>query len=257
MIEHLENQVEVIADNIASLEHLKNTLTLMPKDRGSFSNSKPYNLRRPSFVIPEEDLELEDSVERSQNIQAEPICQNLDSKMFSVQPPISNPSDKSELLSYIQALPEFCPKGNLSTFVNEVETIFEIFENRLTPDLDKLFSFHIRNKIKGEARDYISIQRANNWNDIKKHLLEKYGDSRSEELLVAELTQCVQKKNEKCLDFYSRIIKTFNNLIQNISLNSDPNNPEEKIWLKHQISHYTKLALKIFKNGLLDHTELI
>lgn len=127
-------------------------------------------------------------------------------------PPIM--PDKSEIQLLMQAIPEYHPGNNLSIFINEVDNLINHLEGRLTTDLAYVVSFSIRSKIKGDARDLIAYKNATQWVDIRNALLRKYGDQRSEELLVASLRQCVQAKNETYADYYTRVLKSFNDIMQ-------------------------------------------
>lgn len=153
----------------------------------------------------------------------------------------------SELQVLLQAIPEYWPGQNLHLFINEVDNLVTYLSNKLTPDLVYVFNFSIRSKIKGEARDYVSYQGVTEWNDIRKTLLQKYGDQRSEDLLVSALTQCVQKRGETYLDFYGKLLQEFNGLMQNITLNTSDTN-----YLTYKRLEYGKLALKTFQIGLLE-----
>lgn len=170
----------------------------------------------------------------------------LNSQVKKMENSDSTPN-RSELQLLIQAIPEFHPGQSLSVFINEIDNLLRHLNRRLTPDLTYILNVNIRSKIKGDARDFISYQNAVEWFDIRKVLLQKYGDQRSEELLVSDLTQCVQQKTEKYMDFYSRLLKAYNSLMQNVTLNiQDPN------YLAFKKLEYDKLALKTFQIGLLE-----
>lgn len=77
--------------------------------------------------------------------------------------------------------------------------------------------------------------------------MNKYGDQRSEELLESALRHCVQNRGESYIDFYSRVLKTHNELMQCITLNSTDAN-----FLSYKKTDYNKLALKTFQIGLLE-----
>ena len=158
-------------------------------------------------------------------------------------------ANKSEIQMLLNAIPEYYPGQNLALFINEVDGLITHLNNtnKLTPDLSYIVNFSIRSKIKAEARDFIAHQGSVEWPDIRKSLLQKYGDQRSEDLLVSAVAQCVQKKSESYLDYYSRLLKAGNSLMQNISLHiSDPG------LLAYKKHEYSKLALKTFQNGILE-----
>lgn len=172
---------------------------------------------------------------------------SLPSNSAASAPPAVLIPDKNELQLLIHAIPEYRPGDNLSIFINEVDNLTKHLQGRLTPDLAYVVGFSIRSKIKGDARDFLAYQNATEWPEIRNALLRKYGDQRSEELLVSSLRQCVQSRNENYTDYYTRILQNFNALIQYISLHSqDPN------LLAYKKFEYNQLSLKTFQIGILE-----
>lgn len=159
----------------------------------------------------------------------------------------ANDIREQELRLLLNSIPDFSPGDNLSVFINEVDNLGRHLANRITEDQVYVVNFTIRSKIKKEARDFIANQNALTWVDIKAALVQRYGDQRSEELLLSTLQSTVQSRNETYLDYYSRILKAFNALIQNTQLNST--NAALTAFKK---TNYTDLALKTFQNGLLE-----
>lgn len=154
---------------------------------------------------------------------------------------------KNEIQMLIQAIPEYSPGQNLNIFINEVDNLVKHLQNRLTNDLSYVLNFSIRTKIKGAARDFISHQNASEWPEIRKALLSKYGEQRSEDLLVSALSNCVQKSNESYMDYFSRLLKRYNTLMHNVTLNiTDPQ------YLGFKQIEYGKLALRTFRLGTLE-----
>ena len=161
----------------------------------------------------------------------------------------TNSSDipRNEIQLLLQAIPEYFPGQNLSIFINEVDNLTQHLNKRLTADLVYVVNFTIRSKIKGDAREYISHQNATEWHEIRAALLQKYGDQRSEDLLTSSLTQCVQLRNESYMDYYGRLLKAFNDLMQYVSLHETDQN-----YLAFKKIEYERLALKTFQIGLLE-----
>lgn len=164
---------------------------------------------------------------------------------------------KSELLFLTNSLPEFNPESNLSIFITEVDSLYNYISGRARPDAEYSVNFSIRNKIKGEAREFVAHQGAVDWPDIKNALLQRYGDSRSEELLVAAVGNCVQTQGETYLAFYSRLLKAYNSLMESVILKNDDG------FLKYKKVEYSELAKRAFQNGVkepyrsfLSHFEL-
>ncbi len=213
-----KNQIEIIADSEVDLELSVNDLNQL--------NLEVSNLQNQVLV---------------------PNSSNLNNVKMPGQ---SNTStvERSEVQLLLQAIPEYHPDhNNLSVFIQEVDNLAEYLQNRLTSDLVYAVNFSIRSKIKGDARDFITYQNATQWSEIRTALLSKYGDQRSEDLLISALTHCVQKRNETYLDFYSRTLKALNDLMQYISLNET-----DKNFITYKKADYQRLALKTFQIGLID-----
>ncbi|KAL3279610.1 hypothetical protein HHI36_017116 [Cryptolaemus montrouzieri] len=120
------------------------------------------------------------------------------------------PLSRNDIQLLLQSIPEYFPGENLSIFVNEVDNLCKHLEGR-------------------------------------RVLLQKYGDQRSEDLLVSSLTHCVQKETETYMQYYSRILKSYSDLIQYLTLNiADP------VFFEYKKRDMERLALKTFQIGLLE-----
>ncbi|POS82905.1 hypothetical protein EPUL_005149 [Erysiphe pulchra] len=203
-----------------------------------------------------EDCEILDSLD-SQSIQDflfknnrfRPYPSRIPSKMNqnSSNTPINDNMSRQDLQLLLNSIPEFSPGKNLSIFINEVDNLISHLHGRINPDLEFCLNFSIRSKILNEARDFISFQNAKDWPSIRRALLQRYGDQRNEELLIAAISQCVQKRNENYLDYYCRISKSLNDLLQHLTLNiEDPN------LLTYKKYEAEKLSLKTFQVGILE-----
>ncbi|KAF5294016.1 hypothetical protein FQA39_LY13570 [Lamprigera yunnana] len=78
-------------------------------------------------------------------------------------------------------------------------------------------------------------------------LLQKYGDHRNEDLLASDLRRLTHSRNESYLDFYNKILKALNDLMQYVQLYV--NDPNLRTYKKIE---YEKLALKTFQLGILE-----
>lgn len=154
---------------------------------------------------------------------------------------------KGELQILLNAIPEFGPRDNLSIFISEVDNLALHLNNKLNSDQLYIFNFSIRSKIKGEAREYVQYEDARDWPSIRSALLRKYGDQRSEDLLISAVSNSAQKRGEPYLDYYFRILKSFNELMRQVVLTTT--DPQLVSFKKNT---YEKLALKTFTNGLLE-----
>lgn len=203
-----------------------------------------------------EDSEILESL-NSQSIQNilfrnnrfQPYPRRLPSEMNqnSSNAPINDNMSRQDLQLLLNSIPEFSPGKNLSIFINEVDNLISHLHGRLNTDLEFCLNFAIRSRILNEARDFISFQNAKDWPSIRRALLQRYGDQRNEELLITAISQCVQKRNESYLDYYCRISKNLNDLLQHLTLNIEDSN-----LLTYKKYEAEKLCLKTFQVGILE-----
>lgn len=234
-----QSEVELIADKDEDLDLPKSTFKL----QRSFvlKNSRFSPIARP------ETSEMPNNSNVPQNLGLPPPPQIPVAPAQNTNTANSNMLDKSEINLLMNAIPEYYPGNSLSIFINEVDYLVRHLQGRLSNDLAYVVSFSIRSKIKGEARDLIAFQNANDWPDIKRALLNKYGDQRSEELLESALRQTIQNKNESYVEFYGRVLKAHSELMQHISLYATETN-----FFDYRKNECEKLALKTFQIGLLE-----
>ncbi|KAL3269040.1 hypothetical protein HHI36_008123 [Cryptolaemus montrouzieri] len=234
------NEIELIA---ADLETLNLGTTQVRRNNSPDLKIKSHPLRKARFsLINYERIQEETLPEMSLN-QSQTNSTPIPSGTTSNLEPLS----RNDIQLLLQSIPEYFPGENLSIFVNEVDNLCKHLECRLNADLVYVVNFSIRSKIKGEARDFLSFQNATNWPSIRRVLLQKYGDQRSEDLLVSSLTHCVQKRNETYMQYYSRILKSYSDLIQYLTLNiADP------VFFEYKKRDMERLALKTIQIGLLE-----
>lgn len=175
------------------------------------------------------------------------VLNNEMNQQSSSNTSISDTMSRQDIQLLLNSIPEFSPEKNLSIFINEVDNLVAHLHGRLTTDLEFCLNFSIRSKILNEARDFISFQNATDWPSIRRALLQRYGDQRNEELLIAAISQCVQKRNENYLDYYCRISKNLSDLLQHLTLNIRDQN-----LLTYKKYEAEKLSLKTFQVGLLE-----
>ncbi|XP_050516265.1 putative uncharacterized protein DDB_G0279653 [Diabrotica virgifera virgifera] len=155
------------------------------------------------------------------------------------------PITNADISSLCVTLPEFTAGQNLSTFIKSVDNLLIFLQQQnTTAPQEFIINAHILSRIKGEPRDYLNYSNKTNWTDVRPALLTKYGDRRSEEILVTQLTTTVQKASESYDDYHHRIIDNLNDLLQHISLHNTPEN------LNFKTPYFRKLALKTFCTGL-------
>lgn len=90
--------------------------------------------------------------------------------------------------------------------------------------LNEYFFQYVLSQVKGEARDLIILNNPSSWSELKKLLLSKYKDPRSEQLLITSLTTCYQLPNQT-FEYYANELKLrLQRLKENVQLNSADEN---------------------------------
>ena len=201
-------------------------------------------------------MSLIDNIEKTLEVIAEDtqslleIRNSLSSKIIKparLTPQSTATMEKHEFQLLVQSLPDFRPGQNLSIFLTEVDNLITHLNSRLTPDLEYILNASIRSKIKDDAREYLAHCDASTWTTIRRALLQRYGDSRNEDILLSSLTQCVQLRTETYLQYHAKLLSSYNALMQNITLNI-----QDPTYLQFKRGEYSKLLVKTFLRGLLE-----
>lgn len=230
-----DSESEVIADDPELLDSFENQLTTR-----NYYRAKSGLLKNSRFSPILRKVNMPD---QTQNLPTQlPTIQ-----LTQTQPPQPNVVEGRDVQLLLSSIPDYSPGQNLSIFINEVDNLLTHLNNRLTPDLSYIVNFSIRSKIRGDAREYIAYQGATEWPVIRKALLQRYGDQRSEELLKSALMQCIQVKGENYMQYHARLLKHFNDIMQYISLHES-----NQQFLEFKKLTYSQLALKTFQIGLLE-----
>ncbi|KAK9881387.1 hypothetical protein WA026_016277 [Henosepilachna vigintioctopunctata] len=90
--------------------------------------------------------------------------------------------------------------------------------------LNILLLEQVKSKLTGEAQDVLLNSKCNRWGEIKKTLTQRFGDPRSEELLLHDLTTTFQNYNETYESFHEKIKQKLQTLLEHVSVrevNSD------------------------------------
>ena len=155
---------------------------------------------------------------------------------------------EKELIFLINLLPEFNPGENLAYFINRVEELANAIDLNEANALPSYMLTHgIKSKLKGDAANFVAYFNCNTWSEIKNVLISKYGDRRSEQVLLNELDSLSQKSNESVQDFYHRIISAQNNLNQKIKLDT----PDPALF-KLKMDMYSERAVNTFRLGVTE-----
>lgn len=148
-----------------------------------------------------------------------------------------------------EMLPEYSGGSkNLAYFIRQVDYYISLLRR---PDehclFNKLLFEQVKSKLVGEARDVLITSNCTNWSQIKEALLHRFGDPRSEELLVNDLATCYQKNNETYETYFERIKHKLQVLLEHVTIRT----PNNDIRISKE-NMYTSQALSVFKSGILE-----
>lgn len=107
---------------------------------------------------------------------------------------------------------------NLAFFLNPCENCLTML--RQTEDClsNKLLLEQIKSQVTGEARDVLISSQYNKWSDIKDTSSKRFGDPRSEELLVHDLTRTFQNFNQSYEEYHEIIKRKLQILLEHVSV---------------------------------------
>lgn len=136
---------------------------------------------------------------------------------------------------------------NLAYFLNQVDNYLSFLRQKEDCLFNRLLLEQVKSKITGEARDVLINSQHNKWSEIKETLTQKFGDPRSEELLLHDLTTTFQKYHQSYEEYHEIIKRKLQILLEHVSVresNRDIRNCKE--------NSYQNQALSTFKAGLLE-----
>lgn len=149
----------------------------------------------------------------------------------------------------LKFLPTFEGKPpELENFIKGTELVLANFQTLPDPQKTLLF-MHIKNQIKGEAREKLSLITANNWEEIKINLRKLFKSHRNENSLRSELFNSINE-NLKINDCYIKITKLCQEFNSRIDTRGDDLNI--KIELKNE---FMRDATLIFIKSLKEPTQ--
>lgn len=176
-------------------------------------------------------LTINNSTKRNSNL--------LDNKVTNM------PMNNSDISSICATLPEFSTGDNLSTFIKSADNLIAFLATQeITPAQEFILNANIISRIKGEPRGFLNYSNKTIWTDVRPALLAKYGDRRSEDILVTQLSTTVQKFNETYDQYHQRVSNNLNDLLQHVTLN---NNVET---VAFKTPYFKNMALKTFCSGI-------
>lgn len=148
-----------------------------------------------------------------------------------------------------EMIPEYSGGSkNLAYFIKQSERFIELLKKPHEFVLfNKLLLEQIKSKLKGEARDVLISGCFETWPEIKDALMSKFGDPRSEELLLNDLSTCYQRHNENYETYWENIRYKLQVLLEHVNIREI--NRDIKI---NKQNMYTQQALTTFKSGILE-----
>ncbi|XP_050516263.1 asparagine-rich protein-like [Diabrotica virgifera virgifera] len=155
------------------------------------------------------------------------------------------PVTNSDIASLCWTLPEFSSKEDISTFIKSVDNLLTFLGTQeLTEPQLFILNTHIVSRIKGDPRNFLNYSNKTVWTEIRPALLSKYGDRRSEDILVTQLSTTVQKHNESYDQYHQRISTNLNDLLQHVTLN------DNAATVNFKTPYFKNIALKTFCSGI-------
>ncbi|XP_045460263.1 uncharacterized protein LOC123670760 [Harmonia axyridis] len=136
---------------------------------------------------------------------------------------------------------------NLPYFLNQVETFLDLLKKEENSIFKKLLLDTLKSKLTGEARDILINSRCTQWTEIREMLAHKFGDPRSEELLLHDLTTCFQNFNESYEQYHEKIKSKLQTLLEHVNVREI--NRDIRIYKEN---NYNNQALSTFKAGVLE-----
>lgn len=112
---------------------------------------------------------------------------------------------KQEIVELLRTIADFEPRGNLSNFIFEINIAHRMLRN-LPESVENYIDSLIRNKIRKTAKDFIADNNCVTWPEIRECLIRRYGETRSEDILLNELKNSVQNYDETYISFFDKIM---------------------------------------------------
>lgn len=140
---------------------------------------------------------------------------------------------------------------NLSYYIQQCDKFIDTYKVR-GPGSDessfnKLLFELCCSKLLGAARETLIISNCKNWSEVKKALLNRFGDKRNETLLENDLITCYQFSNEIYEHYYERIRSKLQQILEHVNLNEQDENLK-----KYKTEMYNLRAQNTFCAGLLE-----
>lgn len=137
---------------------------------------------------------------------------------------------------------------DLAYFISQADTFINLLKQGDSLNVfNKLLLEQVKSKLRGEARDVLIKGNFILWSDIKKALVCRFGDPRSEDLLVNDLITCFQQNNESFEAYFEKIKYKLQVVIEHINISE--NNQDIK---QSKTRMYEVQALNTMKSGIIE-----
>lgn len=150
---------------------------------------------------------------------------------------------------YLDLIPYFDgDTSKLPIFLDTCEQVLGMIAHDNNVQKIQFLMLHFRNKIVGKAAQILAARNITTFPELKKLLLNTFGDQRNEESLLNDLMMLSQNHNESPSQFADRCISLRGLLLSKIQMaNISQGLRQEKLTL------YNKMALRTFLSGLNAH----
>lgn len=136
---------------------------------------------------------------------------------------------------------------DLAYFIKQAEKYIALLNIEGNDLFNSLILEQIQSKLTGPARDVVINNTCDTWVLLKNHLTQRFGDPRSEELLIHDLATSIQIHPQSYTEFHEEIQKKLQILKEHVAISS-----EDDTIINSKNSMYTQQALTVFKAGLLN-----
>lgn len=137
-------------------------------------------------------------------------------------------------------------RKHLNYFLRQCELFISHYKTE-DEHVNRMILEFIKAKITHDARDVLLSAEADDWDSIKHALKAQYSDSRSENLLLTDLTTSYMTKSQSLLDFHNQIKEKLKTLYEHVEL--EGLNAEIRQYKKN---YFCQIAITAFKAGVLE-----
>lgn len=146
-----------------------------------------------------------------------------------------------------EMVPEFTVNSkDLPYFLKQAENLITLLKKNPPECLfNRVLFENVKAKITGEAREILISNDCDTFTNLKRALITRYGDPRSEELLSHDLNTCYQTQNEHFENYFEKIKQKLRAIVEHVNLQE-----ENEAVKMSKILMYENQALATVKAGI-------